>query len=134
MKNFALFSMLALTLGLTACANTTGTTTGTTGTTVANGLNTATNIGTNVFKFAVDQKCRTELQANNAWRLLAATMTATKQSEMETSICGCVSEKAPQSVTVVELTQAATDPTARTKIVANAVAKTFSACYGEIVK
>ena len=49
-------------------------------------------------------------------------------------LCGCVSEKAPQSVTIVDLTTAAVDPTARNVIVARAVSNTLQQCVGEFVK
>ena len=53
---------------------------------------------------------------------------------IQSEICGCVSEKAPQSVTAVDLATAAIDPAARNTIVTNAVTKTINACVAEAVK
>ncbi|MCH4247402.1 hypothetical protein [Acinetobacter populi] len=129
MKKFLLAAACAA-VALTGCA------TPTTGTTTANGngtVGTAAAIGGNVLKMAVDNQCRTELNANNAFRAIALTMTAEQQDALETKVCGCVSEKALQNVSAVELAQAAVDANARTQIVANTVAKTLTACYSEFV-
>lgn len=122
-----LLAVAAISMSLAACTTTTGTSTSTT-------AGTAATIGSNIFKAAVDNQCRTELNSNNAWRALALTMTAEQQTAMETKICGCVSEKAPQNVTAVDLATAAIDQNARAQIVANTVAKTLTACYSEFVK
>ncbi|MFC3901922.1 hypothetical protein SAMN05421749_101591 [Acinetobacter marinus] len=122
-----LLAVAAISMSLAACTTTTGTSTGTT-------AGTAATIGSNIFKAAVDNQCRTELNSNNAWRALALTMTAEQQTAMETKICSCVSEKAPQNVTAVDLATAAVDQNARAQIVANTVAKTLTACYSEFVK
>ena len=122
-----LLAVAAISMSLAACTTTTGTSTSTT-------AGTAATIGSNIFKAAVDNQCRTELNSNNAWRALALTMTAEQQTAMETKICGCVSEKAPQNVTAVDLATAAVDQNARAQIVANTVAKTLTACYSEFVK
>lgn len=129
MKKF-LLTVACATLVLAGCATPT---TGTTTTTANSTVGTAATIGGNVLKMAVDNQCRAELNANNAFRAIALTMTAEQQSALETKICGCVSEKAPQNVTAVELAQAAVDANARAQIVANTVAKTLTACYSEFV-
>lgn len=125
-----LLAALCTAFALTGCATpTTGTTTTGSNSTVG----TAAAIGGNVLKMAIDNQCRTELNANNAFRAIALTMTAEQQSALESKICGCVSEKAPQNVTAVELAQAAVDANARAQIVSNTVAKTLTACYSEFV-
>ena len=125
----AFIAVAALSMSLAACTTTTGTSTS--GNTSTAG--TAVNIGANIFKVAVDNQCRTELNSNNAWRAIALTMTAEQQTAMENKICGCVSEKAPQNVTAVDLATAAIDPAARNAIVSNAVTKTINACVAEAV-
>lgn len=127
MMKKVLLAVAAISMSLAACTTTTGTSTGTT-------AGTAAAIGSNIFKAAVDNQCRTELNSNNAWRAIALTMTADQQTAMETKICSCVSEKAPQNVTAVDLATAAVDQNARAQIVANTVAKTLTACYSEFVK
>ncbi len=61
-------------------------------------------------------------------------MTADQKTDVQGQICGCVSEKAPQSVTAVDLATAALDPNARATIVSNAVTKTINACVAEAVR
>ncbi|MFH7764461.1 hypothetical protein [Acinetobacter sp. BSP-28] len=126
-----LIAVLApLTLALTACVST-GTTTGTTG---ATGTQSATQqLGTAAIKIAINAKCTTELNTIPAWQTATKLMTATQKQNIQTEICGCVSEKAPQSVTAVDLATAAIDPAARNTIVSNAVTKTINACVAEAV-
>ena len=61
-------------------------------------------------------------------------MTATQKQNIQSEICGCVSEKVPESVTAVDLATAALDPTARATIVSNVVSKTINACVQEAVR
>ena len=117
-------------IALGGCASTTGT-----GVMDANStIGTANNVGMAIFKAAVNQQCQTQLQNNQYWRLGSVLMTSEKQAEVASNVCGCVSEKAPQSVTIVDLTTAAVDPTARNVIVARAVSNTLQQCVGEFVK
>lgn len=117
-------------LALGGCASTTGT-----GVMDANStIGTANNVGMVIFKAAVNQQCQTQLQNNQYWRLGSVLMTSEKRAEVASNVCSCVSEKAPQSVTIVDLTTAAVDPTTRNVIVARAVSNTLQQCVGEFVK
>lgn len=117
-------------IALGGCASTTGT-----GVIDANStIGTANNVGMAIFKAAVNQQCQTQLQNNQYWRLGSVLMTSEKQAEVASNVCSCVSEKAPQSITIVDLTTAAVDPTARNVIVARAVSNTLQQCVGEFVK
>lgn len=117
-------------IALGGCASTTGN-----GVMDANStIGTANNVGMAIFKAAVNQQCQTQLQNNQYWRLGSLLMTSEKQAEVASNVCSCVSEKAPQSVTIVDLTTAAVDPTARNVIVARAVSNTLQQCVGEFVK
>ena len=117
-------------IALGGCASTTGN-----GVMDANStIGTANNVGMAIFKAAVNQQCQTQLQNNQYWRLGSVLMTSDKQAEVASNVCSCVSEKAPQSVTIVDLTTAAVDPTARKVIVARAVSNTLQQCVGEFVK
>jgi predicted small secreted protein len=78
----AFIAVAALSMSLVACTTTTGTSTS--GNTSTAGS--AVTIGTNIFKAAVDNQCRTELNSNNAWRAIALTMTAEQQTAMENKI------------------------------------------------
>lgn len=128
-KTASLTMVIGTTLVVAGCASTG------TGMIDANtAIGTANNVGMAVFKAAVNQQCQTELQNNQYWRLTSVVMTPQKQSEVASNVCGCVSEKAPQSVTIVDITTAAVDPTARNVIVARAVSNTLQQCVGEFVK
>ena len=117
-------------IALGGCASTTGN-----GVMDANStIGTANNVGMAIFKAAVNQQCQTQLQNNQYWRLGSVLMTSDKQAQVASNVCGCVSEKAPQSVTIVDLTTAAVDPAARNVIVARAVSNTLQQCVGEFVK
>ena len=125
-----LIAVLApLALVLTACVAT-DTTTGTTSTTQS----ATQQLGTAAIKIAINAKCTTELNNIPAWQNATKLMTATQKQNIQTEICGCVSDKAPQSVTAVDLATAAIDPAARNTIVSNAVTKTINACVAEAVK
>lgn len=120
-----LLGALASTMILTGCA-----TTNADGTTA---VDTATNVGMSIFKTAVDTQCRSELNNNNLYKTASLIITDTQKTSLENKVCGCVSEKAPQSITLVELGQVAIDPSSRTQIVGSAVTKTLNACVSEAV-
>lgn len=119
-----LLAVLApLTLVLSAC-----TATGT-----SEAPSTTQQLGGTALKIAINAKCTTELNNIPAWQTATRLMTTTQKQNIQTEICGCVSEKAPQSVTAVDLATAAIDPAARATIVGNVVAKTINACVAEAV-
>ena len=90
-------------------------------------------LGTAALQIAINSKCTTELNNLPAWKTATVLMTETQKTNIQSEICGCVSEKAPQSVTAVDLATAAIDPAARATIVSNAVTKTINACVAEAV-
>ena len=123
-----LLAMLApFALVLSACATTDSTGTSNTGTT-------SQQLGTAALKIAINAKCTTELNNLPAWQTATKVMTADQKTNVQSEICGCVSEKAPQSVTAVDLATAALDPNARAVIVSNAVTKTINQCVAEAVQ
>lgn len=94
----------------------------------------ATQIGTALFQTAVKQKCQSEIKNNQYYKVASVIMTNEQQNKITDSVCGCVSEKAPQSMTMTELATAAIDSSARTRIVTKAVSNTLQACVSEFVK
>lgn len=124
-KLVALLAPIAL--ALTACATTDSTGTSTAGTTTQQ-------LGTVALKIAINAKCTTELNNLPAWKTATSVMNADQKANVQSQICGCVSDKAPQSVTAVDLATAALDPQARATIVSNAVTKTINACVAEAVR
>lgn len=115
-------------LVLSACVTDTSSTAGATAT------NTTQQLGMAALKVAINAKCTTELNNISAWKAATKLMTSEQKQSVQTEICGCVSEKAPQSVTTVDLATAALDPASRATIVSNVVTKTINACVAEAVK
>ena len=123
-----LVAMLApLVLTLTACATMDSTGTSTAGSTTQQ-------LGTVALKIAINAKCTTELNNLPAWKTATRLMTTDQKTNVQGEICGCVSDKAPQSLTAVDLATAALDPAARATIVSNVVTKTINACVAEAVR
>lgn len=129
MKKLA-YVLAPLALLLSACAST-GTTQPTATTTTTT---TTQQLGGAALKIAINAKCVTELNNIPAWQTATKVMTSTQKQNIQTEICGCVSEKAPQNVTAVDLATAAIDPAARATIVSNVVSKTIHACVQEAVQ
>ena len=121
----SLFGLTAFVLLLTGCAT-------------DGSMNTATNtteqLGMTALKIAVNNKCMNEINTIPAWQTASKLMTDDQKQDIQTEICGCVSEKAPQNVTAVDLATAAIDPAARATIVSNAVSRTINACVAEAVR
>lgn len=128
MKKLLAVCALMASFALTGC-----TTTGN-GTGAGNAVGTATNMGMNIFKTAVDAQCRSELEKQNAWRIARVAMNSEQEEAVKTKICGCVSEQAPQQVTVVDITNATIDPQYRAQLVTKVVAKSLQTCYASFTK
>ena len=126
-KLFVSTAMLA-TLALAGCT-TAGTNTG-----AGNAIGTANDIGMSVFKAAINNQCRSQIEKQTAWRVASVAMTETQQEAVKTNVCGCVSDQAPQQVTIVELGNAAIDADYRGKLVTRVVAKSLQTCYANFTK
>lgn len=127
-KRFASTILLA-TFALSGCATTDGT-----NNSAGNAIGTANDIGMNIFKSAIDNQCRSQIEKQSAWRIASVAMTDTQQEAVKSNVCGCVSEQAPQQVTLVELGNAAIDSQYRTQLVAKVVAKSLQSCYASFTK
>lgn len=92
---------------------------------------TSQQLGMTALKVAVNAKCINEINTLPAWKTATRLMTTEQRENIQTNVCGCVSEKAPNSVTTVELATAAIDPTARATIVSQVVSETVNACVAE---
>lgn len=119
-----IFAAVSAAMILSACATSTS--------------NTASNptqqLGVAALKVAVNAKCLTEINNVTAWKNATKVMTVEQRESIQTEVCGCVSEKAPTSVTSIELATAAIDPAARATIVNQVVTKTVNACVAETLK
>ena len=128
MKKLLTSTMMLATFALAGCATTD------VNSNAGTAIGTANEIGMNVFKAAIDNQCRSQIEKQNAWRIASVAMTDAQEEEVKGRVCGCVSEQAPQQVTIVELGNAAIDANYRTQLVARVVAKSLQSCYGSIVK
>ena len=128
MKKSLTSTMMLATFALAGCATTD------VNSNAGTAIGTANEIGMNVFKAAIDNQCRSQIEKQNAWRIASVAMTDAQEEEVKGRVCGCVSEQAPQQVTIVELGNAAIYASYRTQLVARVVAKSLQSCYGSIVK
>ncbi|WLP93790.1 hypothetical protein [Psychrobacter sp. M13] len=129
MKKLLVSTAMLATLALTGCA-----TSGGANTNAGTAIGTANEIGMNVFKAAIDNQCRSQIEKQTAWRVASVAMTEAQQEAVKTNVCGCVSEQAPQQVTIVELGNAAIDSSYRTQLVTRVVAKSLQTCYASFTK
>jgi hypothetical protein len=127
MKKILTLTTLLATFALAGC-----TTTG--NSSASNAIGTANDIGMNVFKVAIDNKCRVEIEKQNAWRIASAVMTAEQREAVQSQVCGCVSEQAPQQVTIVDMANAAIDSQYRVQLVTRVVAKSLQSCYASFAE
>ena len=135
MKSLIISAVTALTLAACAGGNGGGDLGGLLGGGTSNGTGgAATSIGKSLIQNYAHNQCSVELNKRQEWRLVALAVTAEKQQQWEDQICGCVAEEAPNSVTVTDLVQAATNESARASIVGNAVTKTVTSCLNRFVK
>ena len=92
-KLVALLAPIALVLSACATTDSTGT---------SNAGSTTQQLGSVALKIAINAKCTTELNNLPAWKTATKFMTADQKTDIQTEICGCVSEKAPQNITAVD--------------------------------
>ena len=129
MKKILISTAMLATFALAGCTTTDGM-----NTSAGNAIGTANNIGMNVFRAAVDNQCRSQIENQNAWRIASAAMTEAQEEAIKSNVCGCVSEQAPQQVTIIELGNAAIDTQYRTQLVTRVVAKSLQTCYANFTK
>ena len=128
MKKLLTSTMMLATFALAGCATTD------VNSNAGTAIGTANEIGMNVFKSAIDNQCRSQIEKQTAWRVASVAMTDTQQEAVKSNVCGCVSEQAPQQVTLVELGNAAIDSQYRTQLVTKVVAKSLQSCYTSFMK
>ena len=128
MKKLLTSTMMLATFALAGCATTD------VNSNAGTAIGTANEIGMNVFKAAIDNQCRSQIEKQNAWRIASVAMTDAQEEEVKGRVCGCVSEQAPQQVTLVELGNAAIDSQYRTQLVTKVVAKSLQSCYTSFMK
>lgn len=92
---------------------------------------TVNNMGVSLFKTSVNEKCQSEIKANQYYQMASIIMSDEQKSSIVSKACGCVSDKAPQSVTMTEIATATLDSSQRPAIVGKAVQNTLQACVTE---
>ena len=128
MKKLLTSMAMLATFALSGC-----TTTGA-NTNAGTAIGTANDIGMNIFKAAIDNQCRVQIQKQPAWRIASVAMTENQKEAVQSKVCGCVSEQAPQQVTLIELGNAAIDAQYRGQLVTRVVAKSLQSCYANFTK
>ena len=128
MKKLLASTALLATFALAGCAATGS------NTNAGTAMGTANEIGMNVFKAAIDNQCRSQIEQQNAWRIASVAMTDAQEEAVKSKVCGCVSEQAQQQVTLIELGNAAIDSQYRAQLVTKVVAKSLQSCYASIVR
>ncbi len=131
MNNKFILSVVACsTLLLSACA---GMPTNDPNTT-ANTVKTGVSIGKVAFQMAVNTKCQSEIEKSKIWKTAKLVMSDSKQQQVKYNVCGCVSQKALEKVTIDQLTIAAVDANARKALMVSSVTNSLNSCYGQVVK
>ena len=128
MKKLLMSTAMLATIALSGCASTGANTNG------GNAVGTATDIGMSVLKGAIDNQCRIEIEKQPAWRVASVVMSSDQQEAVQSKVCGCVSEQAPQNVTLVELGNAAINSEYRVQLATRVIAKSLQSCYASIIK
>ena len=101
---------------------------------INNGINTDNNIGMNILKTPIENKCRSELSQHKAWRIARVAMSENQEAVVQDKICGCVSEQAPQQLSISDMTKATIDSEYRKKLATRVVVKSLQSCYGSFMK
>ncbi|TXD98340.1 hypothetical protein ES754_05285 [Psychrobacter frigidicola] len=97
-------------------------------------IGTVNSAGMNVLKTVIDNQCRYEIEKQPAWRIVSAAMNERQQEAATSKVCGCVSEQAPQQVTLVELGNAAINSNYRVQLATKVIANTLQSCYSTMLK
>lgn len=121
MKSLKIFSALIAAATLASCAATDGT----------QSTDAATSIGMNILKTSIKQTCQTQLTNHQYWKLATVAMSEQSKANISNTACGCVADKAPESVSMTELATAAIDPSARMQIAQKIVVNSLQTCVAE---
>lgn len=85
-------------------------------------------LGTKAVQMYVNNKCTSELQKRQEWRLATVALSAEQQTAWQNKICSCATEEAPQQLTAADMSELLTQQ-GREKVSAEVTVKTVSACY-----
>ncbi|OAU97110.1 hypothetical protein [Moraxella catarrhalis] len=95
--------------------------------------NSSANLGTSLIKHAVKQTCQTQLTNHQYWKIATMKLSSESQAKISKTTCGCVADKAPEAVSLTELSIAAIDPNARAEVAQKIVLHSLRPCMLETV-
>lgn len=91
------------------------------------------NLTTSLIQHAVKQTCQTQLTNHQYWKIATMKLSSESQAKIAETACGCVADKAPEAVSLTELTTAAINPNARAEVAQKIVRHSLRPCMLETV-
>lgn len=91
------------------------------------------NLTTSLIQHAVKQTCQTQLTNHQYWKIATMKLSSESQAKIAETACGCVADKAPEAISLTELTTAAINPNARTEVAQKIVRHSLRPCMLETV-
>ncbi|WP_163597761.1 hypothetical protein [Moraxella catarrhalis] len=91
------------------------------------------NLTTSLIQHAVKQTCQTQLTNHQYWKIATMKLSSESQAKISETACGCVADKAPEAISLTELTTAAINPNARTEVAQKIVRHSLRPCMLETV-
>ena len=91
------------------------------------------NLTTSLIQHAVKQTCQTQLTNHQYWKIATMKLSSESQAKIAETACGSVADKAPEAISLTELTTAAINPNARTEVAQKIVRHSLRPCMLETV-
>lgn len=91
------------------------------------------NLTTSLIQHAVKQTCQTQLTNHQYWKIATMKLSSESQAKIAETACGCVADKAPEAISLTELTTAAINPNARAEVAQKIVRHSLRPCMLETV-
>lgn len=91
------------------------------------------NLTTSLIQHAVKQTCQTQLTNHQYWKIATMKLSSESQAKIAETACGCVADKAPEAVSLTELTTAAINPNVRAEVAQKIVRHSLRPCMLETV-
>lgn len=91
------------------------------------------NLTTSLIQHAVKQTCQTQLTNHQYWKIATMKLSSESQAKISETACGCVADKAPEAISLTELTTAAINPNARAEVAQKIVRHSLRPCMLETV-
>lgn len=95
--------------------------------------NSSANLTTSLIQHAVKQTCQTQLTNHQYWKIATMKLSSESQAKIAETACGCVADKAPEAISLTELTTATINPNARAEVAQKIVRHSLRPCMLETV-